>query len=224
MGGTGSLSGVKNVSALQPESDVAGWGYCAVLTSGGVDCWGDDQGGELGDGNLLETDRIANRVSGENATPVSVEGVGGMGTLSGVKSVSGDGNLSYCAVLDSGGVDCWAATTVGIWEMVLLPSSAITGTCPAVPSRYPQRESRTPSTFPAARSPVLRRGQSVCCLSSGGVDCWGANGWGALWQSGCPLRCSSRRGSWTRSASELSGITPSARECGLRQAHRARTR
>ena len=73
-------------------------GYCAVLTSGGVDCWGSDENGQLGNGG-----RFAN-----SDTPVAVESVGGTGTLTGVRSLVGNGeSAGFCALLTSGGVDCW---------------------------------------------------------------------------------------------------------------------
>ncbi len=87
------LSGVASVA-----SD--GGGYCAVLTSGGVDCWGYGAEGELGDGKFYR--------SGNDgcATPVLVVGFGGAGSLSGVAGVVSDGG-GYCGLLTSGGVDCW---------------------------------------------------------------------------------------------------------------------
>ena len=71
VGGTGTLSGVASVT-----SDGMNASYCAVLTSGGVDCWGDGRSGELGDGSFYTTGTLG------SATPVAVMGVGGAGTLS----------------------------------------------------------------------------------------------------------------------------------------------
>ncbi len=38
--------------------------------------------------------------------PVAVEGVGGTGTLTGATNLVSD-SFGYCALLNSGGVDCW---------------------------------------------------------------------------------------------------------------------
>ena len=46
VGGTGTLTGV---TSLVSDGD----GYCALLTSGGVDCWGNGADGELGNGIVL---------------------------------------------------------------------------------------------------------------------------------------------------------------------------
>jgi hypothetical protein len=77
-----------------------GDGFCAVLASGGVDCWGYGYDGELGNGMFYTSNPEY------TVTPVTVEGVGGAGTLTGITSLAGDGD-GYCALLTSGGVDCW---------------------------------------------------------------------------------------------------------------------
>ena len=96
VGGTGTLSGVASLVGGDNDPGVSTRSsFCAVLTSGGVDCWGYGPDGELGNG-----------ASTNSAAPVSVEGVGGIGTLSGVTSLTSSPG-SYCAELTSGGVDCW---------------------------------------------------------------------------------------------------------------------
>ncbi len=70
-------------------------GFCAVLTSGKVDCWGNGTLGQLGDGTFHDS-----------ALPAGVKGVGGTGTLGGVASLTAGGQ-NYCALLISGRVDCW---------------------------------------------------------------------------------------------------------------------
>ncbi len=65
-------------------------------TSGGVDCWGDGNDGQVGDGSFYTTGNDG------TAVPVAVVGVGGTGTLSAVSSVASDGSENYCAALTSG--------------------------------------------------------------------------------------------------------------------------
>jgi alpha-tubulin suppressor-like RCC1 family protein len=75
----------------------AGWLYtCAVIASGGVKCWGDNQYGQLGDGTT--TPRHA---------PVGVNGL-----TSGVTALTA-GNAHTCAVTSSGGVKCWGRNSSG---------------------------------------------------------------------------------------------------------------
>src|ERR1700729_2390651 len=72
-------------------------GYCSVLVSSGVDCWGKGGQGQLGTGVIRRPG---------SAKPVAVAAVGGTGILAGVTTLVGhDG--SYCALLEGGGVDCW---------------------------------------------------------------------------------------------------------------------
>ena len=92
-------SGLAGVTSLTSDGD----GYCAILGSGQVDCWGVNSSGALGNGTTTPTD-----------VPTTVVGVGGVGTLSGVVALDGNSSSAggYCALLDSGQVDCWG---VNIW-------------------------------------------------------------------------------------------------------------
>ena len=100
VGGTGTLSGV---AALAGESNGNGYGsFCALLTSGWVDCWGWGYWGQLGNGTMPSS----------SDTPVQVVGVGGTGTLSGVAGLTDDGGLSYCAILTSEGWTAGALASV----------------------------------------------------------------------------------------------------------------
>ncbi len=143
VGGTGTLAGVTSLA-----SDMAG--YCVVLTSGGVDCWGAGTGGELGNGSTLSN----------SATPVEVEGVGGTGTLNGVSSLVG----GYCAVLTSGGVDCWGTGYGGKLGDGTFSDSDTPVTVEGVQGT---------GTLAGVTSLVFGNANYCGLLNSGGVDCWG---------------------------------------------------
>jgi alpha-tubulin suppressor-like RCC1 family protein len=69
---------------------------CAVLASGAVECWGENDVGQLGDGTHVPS-----------LSPVLVAQLGGV-----AKSVS-PGFQSTCALLDTGKVRCWGNNYAG---------------------------------------------------------------------------------------------------------------
>ncbi len=154
-GGLPPLSGVKAV-----VGDGTGFTFCALLASGGVDCWGDGSDGQLGNG---ATDT-------ESAWPVQVEGVGGTGILSGVTSLTGD-NETFCALLTSDGIDCWGAGIDG--EL---------GNGSFTTSATPVQVEGVGGTGTLSRVASLTGTDGTLCalLTSGKVDCWGDGFFGQL--------------------------------------------
>ena len=69
---------------------------CALTSVGGVKCWGLNDHGQLGDGTKTTS-----------ATPVDVVG------LHGPAAAIATGPFHTCAVLRSGGIDCWGSNGAG---------------------------------------------------------------------------------------------------------------
>jgi alpha-tubulin suppressor-like RCC1 family protein len=132
---------------------VAGYGHtCALLAStGGVQCWGYNAQGQLGDGTT--TDRYL---------PTNV-----VGLSSGVAAIAA-GTHHTCALLAStGGVQCWGANWSG-----QLGDGTLTG-------------QHVPTNVVGLSSGVaaIELGTSHTCAllsSTGGVQCWGENWNGQL--------------------------------------------
>ena len=157
VGGTGTLNGVTSLA-----SD--GGSVCAVLSSGGVDCWGEGVYGELGNGVFYSTGNQG------SAVPVQVEGVGGDGILTGVASLTAQFG-GDCALMISGAVDCWGFDDAGN-----LGDGVFEGSATPV-----QVEGVGGSGILAGVTSLENSGEGYCALlTSDGVDCWGDGEYGEL--------------------------------------------
>lgn len=142
VGVNGLQSGVLALSANGNHS-------CALVSTGGIVCWGDNSAGQLGDGTVL--DRRA---------PVAVGGL--------AASVTGlaTGGGHSCALLQTGGVQCWGRNDNG-----QLGNGA-------------NLNLSTPVAVIGLGGPVtaLAAGANHTCalLQSGAIQCWGDNTNGQL--------------------------------------------
>lgn len=164
---TGLTSGISAVVTGQNHS-------CALTTGGGVQCWGDNQYGQLGDGSA----------SAYSATPVNVSGLS-----SGVSSIAA-GEHHTCAVLSGGGVRCWGRNGNGqLGNGQTSNSNVPVNVCTDGP---------TCGTLLSGISAVAGGEFHTCALTTGGgVQCWGYNVEGQLgdnyasgWQSLIPVQVS----------------------------------
>lgn len=89
---------VADLAPLQRIQQLAAGEYhtCALTTSGGVLCWGDNRSGQLGDGTTVA-----------KPMPTVVTGLS-----SGVKAITA-GWYHTCALTTSGGVLCWGRNSSG---------------------------------------------------------------------------------------------------------------
>jgi hypothetical protein len=142
--------------------------YCARLSSGGVDCWGLDSNGQLGNGEPYA-------LGDGSASPLQVVGVGDTGTLSGVASLTSD-QVGYCALLLSGGVDCWG---YGVYGNLGDGNFYLTG---SLGSASPVEVVGPGGTGTLSGVTSLPSDGSGFCvgLSSGAAECWGEGSNGSL--------------------------------------------
>jgi alpha-tubulin suppressor-like RCC1 family protein len=153
---TGLTSTVTGISARQlPAFFGTDWYFgasCAVF-NGGVQCWGNNDDGVLGQGsnNFF------------NFVPTYVTG---FGALSGAQAVS-MGSTSACAINAAGGILCWGRGDSG---------QRGDGTF-----TYSQNTPQAVSGVAAGATVVSCGGGSDCCaVVSGAIECWGFNGNGNL--------------------------------------------
>lgn len=135
---------------------------CALTDAGGVECWGYNTAGQLGDG----TNTGPQLCSSEHPTPCSSIPVAVSGLGSGVSAI-GSGWDQTCAVMDSGAVECWGNNGDG-----QLGNGTTVDSSTPVAVQLPEGVKATA---------VAGGNQHMCALTdAGGVECWGYNGWGLL--------------------------------------------
>lgn len=130
--------------------DVGSGGACALLTAGGIKCWGWNGYGQLGD--TTTTNR---------STPVLVSSV-----PSGVVAVSVGGDAHSCALDSSGGVWCWGAN----WNGQLGDGTTTTRTSPVQVSGLSS----------GVKQIAMGAEHTCALTTDGGVKCWGKNAEGEL--------------------------------------------
>ena len=185
-----TLVGFADRATAAESASVASGGShsCAVLTSGGVVCWGLNSAGQLGNGSTTNS-----------STPVAVSGLS-----AGVASIAVGGNTS-CAVLTSGVIKCWGddssgqlgdgspsansstpVTVSGISTGVVVAVS-LTHTCAVITGGAVTCWGSGIGAAPVALAGISSGATAVavglyhsCAVVTGAVKCWGQNGYGQL--------------------------------------------
>ena len=191
------VSGITKAQAIASDGDHS---FCALLTTGAVDCWGANGSGELGNGTTTsssvpvavtgittaaavtsdgsgsycsvlvsgsvecwganESGQLGNGMTTASPTPVAVVGI------TNAAGLASDGDATFCAVLSAGAVDCWGKNTFG-----QLGDGAPAGSAVPVPA----------SGITNAAGISSDGADSFCAtLTTGAVECWGANFAGEL--------------------------------------------
>jgi hypothetical protein len=145
---------------LRASSVSAGSSFtCAQLTSRGVDCWGFNNSGQLGNGS-----------GADSMYPTAVYG------LSGVTAIAA-GEAHTCAVLSNGSVECWGFNNSG----QLGNGSGADSMYPVLVSHIPTSVYDPTGRVVASAIGVAAGTDHTCAwLSDGVVACWGGNNSGQL--------------------------------------------
>jgi alpha-tubulin suppressor-like RCC1 family protein len=143
------VSGVSGAAAVATNGADA----CAVLSSGAVECWGNNLDGELGNGT------VASANTGGSSVPTMVSG------LTRATAVAVGGNGYACALLLDGAVECWGYNARG-----QLGNGSTTDSTTPVP------------VADVTGAVAIAAGEYHTCalMADGTVACWGDNLYGEL--------------------------------------------
>lgn len=138
-------SGVKEISAGESHT-------CAVTSTDGVICWGNNGDGQLGDGTTIDRSNpvIVKESTGEDLLAIAVSA----------------GNYHTCARISEGGVKCWGDNGYG----QLGDGTTIESLTPVFGSGLTS----------GVREISAGKYHTCALTSGGGVKCWGGNEHGQL--------------------------------------------
>lgn len=160
--GSGAAGKLRPAVAKAGAVATGGLHTCALTSRGGVECWGWNGHGELGDGTTVD-----------QSAPVAVSGLSGE-----VRAVAAGGSdetyegSHTCALTRAGGVECWGWNKYG-----QLGDGTRTDRQTPVPVRGLSRGVRV---IAAGGESIYRGGFSCAVTNRGGARCWGANQSGQL--------------------------------------------
>jgi alpha-tubulin suppressor-like RCC1 family protein len=140
---------------------------CALLTTGAVRCWGEGVQGELGHDSVFN---IGDGAAGHQ----SIETAGNV-PLAGKATAISAGEAHTCALMASGGVRCW-----GYGQNGQLGYNATQNVGDGDPAGV---SIETLGDVPlSGKATAITAGTNHTCalMTSGGVRCWGAGGFGQL--------------------------------------------
>ena len=153
---TGLTSGVTDISAGANH-------VCALMSAGGIKCWGNNEYGKLGNGSSVgpQTCNDGTNNVACSQTPVNVSGL--TGTVTAVSA----GLEFTCALISGGIIKCWGRNT---WGSL--------GNNSETDSVYPV--SVTGITGGATALSSSPNGYFSCAVVSGAAKCWGSNDYSSL--------------------------------------------
>ncbi len=152
------------------EISAGGTHTCALASNERVYCWGSNEDGQLGRGD----------VGGSSALPGVVVGLGGAGTLERVRSIRAGANYS-CALLNDGSIACWGGNEYG-----QLGNGSFGTTDQPIPALVHGSSSGSPL---AGADQITTGGTHACARTGFTAVCWGFNTNG---QIGANLSASTR--------------------------------
>lgn len=146
---SGSTAAVFGLNSGATMLAAGGYHTCAIV-NGGVQCWGRNPDGELGNGAIADSH-----------VPVAVSGLS-----SGVATIAA-GLYHTCGILGTGAVNCWGWNSNG-----QLGNNTTTATNAGPPVAV--------SGVTSGATALAGGGYHTCAVVSGAAKCWGYNHFGTL--------------------------------------------
>ena len=131
---------------------------CALLTGGGVKCWGENRSGQLGDG------------TGGNMSNTPVDVIGLAGNVTAISA----GTTHTCAILTGGGLQCWGNNESGQLGNGAMQNRAA-----------PENVSGMAANVTAI---AVGGAHTCALVGAGRPKCWGENTYGQLGVGKAPQR------------------------------------
>jgi alpha-tubulin suppressor-like RCC1 family protein len=153
-----SSAGSVNLGGAATAVVAGGYNTCAILTGGGLRCWGEGTNGRTGQGDTQDI--------GDNEVPSEVGQVDIGGSVIGV-AVSGH----TCALLSNGNVRCFGFGGSGRLGY---------GNTNNIGDNESPASAGNVNVGGTARLVSATGNHSCVLLDAGGVRCWGDNPWGQL--------------------------------------------
>jgi len=153
------------------EIDAGIYHTCAVLQSGSIKCWGRNNYGQTGNGNVITP----------QATPVTVIGI-----TTAVNVASGQSHT--CALLNNGTIQCWGRNDYGQFgngatatAVAHAPGAVVSNITGLTASTTAVNITIGAAENTGAGSAGVNRAAHTCALMANGtVKCWGSNNLGQL--------------------------------------------
>ncbi len=158
-----TVSGITNAVAVA----AGGADSCALLNDGTVQCWGENNYGQVGNGT---TTGVTEGMMAYIAVPVPVTVIG----LTNAVAVAVDGE-DACALLNDSTVQCWGVNVNGVLGNARANNLPVL----APGGRNVINVSPVPVTVSSISNAVAVSG-NCALLADGAVQCWGVNEYGEL--------------------------------------------
>ena len=165
------VTGITDAAKVVSNGDA----FCALLTSGSLECWGANGAGQLGNGEFSGPDQCVGALACYD-TPQTVTAIT---NATQVVATSDNTVGGFCAVLVTGGVDCWGQNANG-----QLGIGIVGGPTPKSPTAFDTPQAVSGITN--ARSMVSGVGSYCVVLATGGVNCWGMDSFGQIGNGDAP--------------------------------------